>query len=439
MSHLLFIGDNGAAGPTVWVSDGTASGTKPINASVPVFGNLPGEPLGIPGGRYLLSAYAKIYTQSSSNSLLIWDTHDSSDIHNWTAKSVGPQQLSPQGFTAYNGQVFFNGSSLGGALEGQSQDLFSTGAAQTITQITTSGVNPSSLAVAFGKLYYSGNSGDTDSHGNPIKVLFAYDGSSNGPQQVQGVDIVNPDHLMPPVHGLQGGMSGQLWMSGQDSAGGPTWLYGYDGQSLRKIAPTSTTGGIATPAASGGLRPYNIAGSLALFFSGVNAAGERGLWATFGYSEETFEVPVIAADGTTIKDPNPYNLTVFKDQLYFTARDTNSHGDFGSRGLFVCYPPTCNTSEIIPSFLQSSSHSASDSVLDLDPSTFYNSKGALNQTTMTVYDNKLYFSAWQPNGGEASTNNLWRTGSDVNDWPASARPVNSIGSNSLHPWSLTTT
>jgi len=447
--QLVFFGTTAPNDYTIWKSDGTSSGTgQLINASV--LSDLYGSGVTIPGP-ILLYANNKIYAQAQ-NSLLVWDAasghFDIPSAVTETSQGQGSVDFNtPQGFVAYDGLVYFNGSYSGG-LVGTNNDLFSTDGTQPGTkQVSYSDLNPGSLAVAFGKLFFSG----IDSGSNNY-VLWSRHGSTL--EQVQGVDVVNPQYLTLSVAGhefatdlpapphLAPGPS--LFMSGQDFSGGPTWLYRYNGTTLTKIAPT-------TADQSQGLQPCNLAGLVwigegkignkevavpyqsAVFFSGVDTNGNTRLWMSAGTSETT--VPITVPHG--LDNLYPFNLNGFNGQLYFTGYDdpNNSRG----RGLFVYDPVTHTASRLIDSHPDPNQTNRAG----LDPqfnSDWEGEQGALgsamfNQPTMTVFNNDLYFSASEPSGDVA---NLWRA--NLNSQGTSANPttVHSVSQTGLAPFSLTT-
>jgi hypothetical protein len=433
---LLFFGQTSAGGDTIFQSNSsgtTATALINDNVGVPVGGSLTVL------GPVLLYADNKIYGQGQ-NQLLVSDTQGGY-IFNQSAVVLNTQPpesmdyTTPQGFAAYDGRVYFNGSYLPeGALVNTNNDLFSTDGTQNgTTQITTSDLNPSSLAVAFNQLFFAGDNSSGDN------VLFAYDGSG---QPAQIADLANPAYLTAwPA----GGKYIALFMSGQDSTG--TWLYYYDGQNQpAKIAPAD--------AGSSGLQPSNLVGldwltsvrlddgadegfyHFAVFFSGMTALGHHGLWMSQAPQGPTTKI-VIPYPATN--NPYPFNLTAFNGKLYFTANDVNSNppdqgGGTPGRGLFVYDPVTNQASEIINS-----------SVLGLDPAYApgWDGDPYFNQTTMTVFNNNLYFAASETGAaGVWGVSNLWRTDGILNaQGQASAQKVQSGGVNGgggLQPCSLTT-
>ena len=168
----------------------------------------------------------------------------------------------------------------------------------------------------------------------------------------------------------------------------------------------------------------------AVCFSGINQSGHRELWMSQGTNETTSNIHIPSFSGVTSHDP--YNITAFRNKLYFTANDTGT----GARGLFVYDPVANKTTEIINS-----------SVADLNPPGDWQAGwGDKNQYTLTVFNNQLYFCATSGSGQESL--NLWRTDGTTNSsgqatphlvYPSlSNSSFDNIGQAGLQPFSLTT-
>jgi hypothetical protein len=248
--QLIFFGVSAAGNTTVFKSNGTAAGTAPIiDTDLGVSGGI-GSELGAPGS--VLLDYGKtILAQGySGGTTVLWiytKPVPPATTGAYTHFDFEPTETPPAfGFVEYKGLVYFNG-----AVFATGSDLFSTsGTVAGTVPITTSSLNPTSLAVAYDKLFFAG--------GSDPQTLYSYDGSSSPPAPV-GVGVVSPSSLtvafvgtlfvlpdpaLPFFHPPQP----PLFMSGKDSSG--TWLFQYDGSSLTKIAPTT--------APSIGLAPYNL-------------------------------------------------------------------------------------------------------------------------------------------------------------------------------------
>jgi hypothetical protein len=394
-----------------------------------------------------------IYAPAVNGQLLVWDTS------HWTSALLGSEELNPQGF-AWDGNelVYFNGSVQSG-LATLTQDLWSSHGG-AVHQITTTGVDPVSLTWGpYLKLFFGGN--DPSSGNN---VLLAYGGSGQpgpAPGTNGGDPPFNPAYLtcvfnpMPEAPGMS------IFMSGQDSTGqnARTCLYLYDYEKPpQNIDPTKN-----------GLQPCNLVwledffdfkilgkpvggGFGVLFFSGVNDSGKRGLWMSLGSKETTVEIPTPTPAGDWVKENAsvyPFNLTPVwaigpnttppvlpRSVLYFTAYDTYVNGFASTRGLFV-YDPVEN--QVI--------HVIDSGKVQLDPSFEIGwevppSEGPVNynQTTMTFFNDDLYFAALAGTGSE-SLSNLWKANLNRDSYGHTANPdtVYVEGGEGLQPFSLTTT
>jgi hypothetical protein len=461
---LLFFGTC-SGGSTIWHSKSSGSNTsfEPVQPIEVVSAGSSSE-LQSPGP-IVFYLNNKIYAQSGDNNLLVWDTNGSSSTSDWTHNTYAytghgntSNGLYPQGF-AYYGEtlghslLYFNGTYQAPNSLGTVGELFTT---DHLTMIPGpngpgGGLNPSSFALAAfdnnTQLFFSGYNGDVDDDGNQYNVLFAYDGSGT-PAPVPGVNVVNPAYLTVAFVGTEI-FSEQnpilsppplLFMSGQDSSaqGAPRWLYRYDGKNLTKIAPAAASSSV-------GLRPYNLTNgpgpgspvhpvppgkefalSAALFFSGVNAHGKTGLWMSLGTTETTREITTTKPSGTKNNNASvyPFNLTAWNGMLYFTAYDTYINEFASQRGLFVYNPVENHVSEPIKS---------STAALDPQFSTIWE---GLNQTTMTVFNNDLYFSA--SSNESSGLSDLFRANLNAQGTGASPTLVASVAEFGVVPYSLTT-
>jgi hypothetical protein len=438
---LIFFGESAAGNLTIFKSMGTPASTAPI-VDMQLESILGGE-LAFPGP-ILLGYGNKILAQGTfSGFSALW-------IYDGTAGAYAPfrptapsgstnYNFSPAGFVEYNGLVYFNGT-----LIDTGSDLFSTdGTVANTVPITSTGLNPTSLAVAYNKLFFAGNPGGGSVSAQA--VLYSYDGSS--PPAPVGIDVQNPSSLASAFVGtlytlpdpnlplLDPPPQPFLFLSGEDSTG--TWLFQYDGSNLTKIAPTT--------APSGGLAPFNLVNlewvqtrkvgpfnletwHRALCFSGVSASGGRAVWISFGTAETTTQIPMPSGWPVPPLLIEPYNLTPFNGMLYFSAFDSA----YGQRGMFVYDPVANETRHIIAGF---------NYFLESETWLLDWGGGALNQYTMAVFGNKLYFNACQ-GGGPADVNlavagppSLWCI--DGAPTTGFATPT-LVGQAGLQPFSLTT-
>jgi hypothetical protein len=218
----------------------------------------------------------------------------------------------------------------------------------------------------------------------------------------------------------------------------------YDGSKLTKIAPYTLND------ASSGLAPYNLVNlewetvsyipvgpypnvaitlrHNAICFSGVNQDGYRGLWMVTADANGTMitsNIHIPPFPGVPSYDP--FNLTAWKNKLYFTAGDVSAAGELG-RGLFVYDPAINETTEIIPSWV-------------VNQLWWQPNWGANNQYTLTVFKGELFFCGMMNPGP-----GLWRTDAIIDNGKATAYPVYPtptaenwpVSDSGLQPVSLTT-
>jgi hypothetical protein len=290
---LIFFGQSAAGNNTIFKSTGTPASTAPI-VDMQLGGTLGGE-LAFPGP-ILLGFGNTILAQGTNNGSSVLWIYDGA-AGTYTPYAPGGSDFSPIGFVEYNGAVYFNGN-----VPSQGNYLFSTdGTAGGTYWIAGSNLNPTSLAVAYNKLFFAGDAGSGP-------VLYSYEGGSAPPAPV-GVDVQNPSSLAAAFVGTLYALPDPglplvpppqppLFMSGKDSTG--TWLFKYDGSNLTKIAPTT--------APSWGLTPYNLVNlewvqtrkvgpfnleswHRAVCFSGASASGGHAVWISLGTTETTTQIP----------------------------------------------------------------------------------------------------------------------------------------------------
>jgi hypothetical protein len=431
---LIFFGQSAAGHNTIFKSMGAPANTAPI-VDRQLGGTLGGE-LSFPG-RILLGFDKKILAQGTHNGSSVLWIYDGV-AGTYTPYTPGGSDFSPIGFVEHNGAVYFNGN-----VSGQGNYLFFTdGTAEGTNWIAGSNLNPTSLAVAYNKLFFAGDAGSGP-------VLYSYEGGRAPPAPV-GVDVLNPSSLAVAFVGTLNVLPDPdlpfvdppqppLFMSGKDSTG--TWLFKYDGSNLTKIAPTTAPSGGLTPSNLVNLEwvqtskvgPLNLESwHRVLCFSGANPSGGRAVWISLGTTETTTQIPM--PPGWPGPDLgiyiDPYNLTPFNGRLYFSAYDSPN----GQRGLFVYDPVANETTHIIPSFAY---------FLDAEASTDWGD-GALNQYTMAVFNNKLYFNASQ-GGLDGSTlvfvgkPSLWSIhGAPTTGFATPTLVSAGGGQDGLQPFSLTT-
>jgi hypothetical protein len=439
--YLVFLDANNEG--VLWKSNGaTASST-----ASPMAGVESGEPLApvakpgsggsVDPGVLAVGIYAGDSVSTSDSDLVFWDGNSAPQLLSGVPKAPATG-LYPSSLTPWSGAVYFSGLN-----QGAGQDLWmSKGKVSDTVPVTASNLTPTSLALAFGKLFFNGAT--FNAIGEPTgNALFSYD-SVHGAVAIPNpsgyaANLFNPTGLAAsPIGGapyypfpfspLHGGASGPvtpnlpvtLFMGGTGADAVTVGLYGYNG---------SATSLIEAGPAAGGLVPTNIVSMQwisavdlfrhilqlyyhsAIFFSGVGSLTGldqnipmRGLWMSQGTAATTLEVYEGPVSGVSL---DPDNLTPLNGTLYFTGFD----GERG-RGLFA-YNVVAKTTTLLFS---------SDN-FDFSP--------GFGVQGMAAFENKLYFNCIPGASGQSQGLYVW-------DPTQSANPSLVSGTADTNPVSLMT-
>jgi ELWxxDGT repeat protein len=341
------------------------------------------------------SVFLQAYDQSSQYGLFVYTPASGGN----PAQSVelGKQSapnsfgIDPTDFVVYDNHVYFNGKDQSNDSTLYVIDGLNTGStpanASNATLRPIAQLDPSSMVAYDGDLYMNDGADN----------LIAYNDASSTPftSIAQGL---NPSDM---TVGTVGTIIGAAWlttlptdlfMNAPDGQGNGLWVYNSSNpNSLAEIAAGPNR--ITDAQGNHGIDPVDIVAmdssySLtvnkfesyhvdvdAVYFSGVDSSGQRGLWISQGTSASTTEIK-----GTSGLDP--YDLTALNGDLYFTGNDGTR------RGLFVYIPETGKVTEV------AGPHSTNAATNGLDLTDGYQSSwGNLNQNTITVSNGDLYFGA----------------------------------------------
>jgi hypothetical protein len=289
----------------------------------------------------------------------------------------------PQDLTSVGSKVYFVGTNAAGT-----DTLWkSNGTLAGTKEVAGSPVDIGDMTLLGSTLYFSGG-GHLKSY-NTATGVFAPIAHSAG--------LDPQDTLAAYSSGLSFAANTHLFMAGTNSVGQQN-IYLLKAGSLVQFKSNVYAGGMdphdltamsAEVTASG--KTYDDGG---VYFSGVdNGADDRGLYFVNSGSAGHQAVELASSSfGGSSSGLDPFDLTAFDGELYFTGNDQYSSG----RGLFA-YDPNGNTvTEVIDS-----------NALDLTDG-YVSAWGSANAPTLGVYDGKLYFGAANPNAvGAESVNQLW--------------------------------
>jgi ELWxxDGT repeat protein len=336
-----FAGTDSAAGTGLWVSDGTANGTFEIGgldnqgvAGAWHLGLGPSVPIGY-RGKVLFNGL----DSGGNDALWITDgtaagTKELGGLDNQGVSGASPGGLNPSTVIAFNGKIYFagNDTSNGGsgvglwATDGTAAGTMEIGgpADAGVAGAASGGFNPFVMVVASGQLFFRGS----DSSGGT--GLWVSDGTGSGTVEIGGLKnqgVSNSGSL-----GLQPGefaqLNGNVFFNGSDSAGG-SGLWTSDGT----VAGTVEIGGLQDQGIAdvgvNGLNPFNLTRiGNKVVFGARNAANNAGLWITDGTAAGTFEIGGINNQGIAgapatglVMSP----VTTFNGKLLFSAVDSGGH------------------------------------------------------------------------------------------------------------------
>jgi ELWxxDGT repeat protein len=268
--YVFFAGSDTSGAVGLWVTDGTASGTKELT--------------GIVGAATI-------------------------------GQGIGPPGLDPFDLTVFNGQIIFSGDDA----HGQTGLWETNGTASGTKELTgiagaaTTGVGlePSFLTVFNGHVLFNGL--DSSSQFG----LWETDGTASGTKELTGIAGAAGTGLAPFDLTV---LNGQVLFGGRDSSG-QLGLWETDGT----VAGTHELTGIAGALTKGsGLDPYDLTvyNGEALF-TGYDSSGKLGLWETNGTAAGTHEVTGVV--GASTSGFYPSDLTAIATTPVVTAGASASY------------------------------------------------------------------------------------------------------------------
>ncbi|MCK1554440.1 cadherin-like domain-containing protein [Bradyrhizobium sp. 177] len=315
---LLFEGIDANNTAGLWVTDGTAPGTHEltgINGANP--GGLSPRYITVFDGKILFSGF------NANGAIGLWvtdgtaaGTHELNGIGGANPGGLFSNFTDPD-FTAFKGQVLFNGVNVSGAKGLWVTDGTAAGTHEVtgisganivgVNLANPAGVNPRSMIVFGDEVLFFG----ANESGN--QGLWVTDGTAVGTHEL--VDI-SGSHLAV--------FNDQVLFESKD-ANGNLNLWVTDGTATGTLELTGISG-----ANSGGLfsnvgnpDPDFTVFNGEVLFNGLNASGAFGLWVTDGTVAGTHEITGIS--GTS--GLSPRNMTIIDNKVVFIGGDANGQFD----------------------------------------------------------------------------------------------------------------
>jgi len=344
--QLFFTANDGVNGNELWVSNGTTDGTqllKDINTTENLYGNYPASSYAYNFTEFDGQLFFTANDGITGSELWVSDgtaggTRLLKDINTTGDNSNYPGSSNASNFTEFDGQLFFTADDGITGSELWVSDG-TAGGTRLLKDINTTenqygdypaypgSSNASNFTEFDGQLFFTADDGITGSE------LWVSDGTAGGTRLLKDINTTENQYGDYPAYPGSSNASnftefdGQLFFTANDGINGSE-LWVSDGtadgtQIVKDINPDNN---------NYGYEPYNltVAGDL-LFFTADDGFNGRELWVSDGTTEGTqlFQDINPGVDGSY-----PSELTVVGDQLFFTAND----GTTGTEPWVVTIP-----------------------------------------------------------------------------------------------------
>lgn len=274
--HLYFRSTDTAGKSTLYVSDGTTSGTKAVSVAGANAAGVAPSSFAVLGNNVLFAGA----DSAGKQSLFVLDGASNAAAPLRVNNSfAGPNGLAPSGLETVGSLVFFKGRDLYGGYNLYVTDGTSAGTYELPYRFAApAGLSPTVLTAFGGRLYFAGQAGKT------LASLFVSDGTAVGTNELviagasaNGLDV-----------GAIGSLGNRLLFDGRNAANKRV-LFVSDGTAAR-TTQLAIPGLNPTGSVSG--RPSGmIAFGNRVAFTAGDANGRTGVWVSDGTVGGTFELP----------------------------------------------------------------------------------------------------------------------------------------------------
>lgn len=333
---VLFAGRDATSGTVnLWATDGTSAGTAELNvgntSSQGMFEIL-GPDLTVFNGEVLFAG-----ASSSDDGLWVTDgsaagTHELTGISGTGVNGLFTTGLGLMpDLTVFNNKVMFQGTNASGDIGLWVTDGTSAGTSEVtgISGADPAGIEPFDMTVFNGKVLFEGE--DASFH----LGLWVTDGTGADTQELTGISGANSNGLDPSDITV---FNGAALFAGIDASSN-FGLWVTDGTAAGTHELTGISGANSQGVIGAGQNPDMTIFNNEVFFDGVNAAGQNGLWVSDGTAAGTHEITGIG--GVNANGLDPTHLTAFNGELFFNGVDTG-----GQNGLWVTDGTAAGTHEI---------------------------------------------------------------------------------------------
>ncbi len=334
---------------TLWTTDGTVAGTVPIPlASISGAnpnGLLIGDPM-TPAAGAMTPGFTVFGDEvlfrgvDTGGAFGLWMTNGTAT---GTKEITGingtaPTGINPTDMTVFNGKVLFNGADTAGHLGLWTTDGTAGGTKELIPPVgagaAATGLNPTDMTVFDGKVLFNG----VDANG--LSGLWATDGTAGGTHELLAEAAGASSGLDPTDMTVFGN---EVLFSGVD-ASGLSGLWVTDGTATGTHELLAEAAGATAANDPHGLSPNDLTVfNGEVFFNGLDQVGLQELWVTDGKTAAgTKQLVTTGFPGRAGFQPS--SLEVYNGQLLFSAMDTGR-----LLGLWTTDGTAAGTKEITPS------------------------------------------------------------------------------------------
>ncbi|MCH8533217.1 MAG: hypothetical protein LAT65_20450 [Saccharospirillum sp.] len=384
----------GGTGNELWISDGTAEGTRVLKDINYAGGDSEPGPFTAVGDTIFFAA------TTDADGRELWKT-DGTEAGTLLVKDIhpGPGGSEPRNLTALDGELYFTADDGSTGRELWKSDGTATGTVQ-VKNINPGNEDstPTELTVFDGALYFAAYDGTENQYSQPLQALWKTDGTEAGTQKLKDLklSVGIPGRVMVVFKGA-------LYFTAAEGFSA-TEIWKTDGSVDGTVQVTKIVDETESSSNPIGLTVFNDK----LYFQAKRRETGAELWKTDGTEDGTVVVtninPCDRCSAGSSSDSLPRDLTPLGAYLYFTATNPE-HG----RELWKT-DGTPGAEQLVKDIREGE-------------------QGAISSvnTHMTIFDNELYFTAdngdtgrelWKTDGTEAGT----RLVKNINDRTATSQP-----------------
>ena len=311
---------------TLWTTDGTVAGTVPIplasisgaNPNGLLIGNpMTGAAGAMTPGFTVFGDEVLFRGRDTGGAFGLWMTNGTATgtkeitgINGTAATGINPTDM-----TVFNGKVLFNGANAAGHLGLWTTDGTAGGTKELIPPAgagaAATGLNPTDMTIFGGKVLFDG----VDANG--LSGLWATDGTAGGTHELLAEAAGASSGLNPTDMTVFGS---KVLFSGVD-ANGLSGLWVTDGTANGTHEVLAEAAGATAATDPHGLSPNDLTVfNGEVFFNGLDQFGLQELWVTNGTAAGTKQLVTTGFPGRASFQPS--SLEVYNGQLLFSAMDT---------------------------------------------------------------------------------------------------------------------